>query len=297
MNAKRIVGFGLLAAVTVVVVALALTSRPPQTSRMTVAASFYPLYEFAKNVGGDKVAATNVTPAGAEPHDFEPSPQTLASLQDAKVLIYNGGTFEPWIDAFLRDYKHRAVKASEGIPLAEGHEGRDPHYWLDPVLAAQAVNTIRDSLMAAAPEHADYFRQNAAAYTTQLMQLDADFKGGLQNCGNRTIVTSHEAFTYLAKRYGLELIPIAGISPEEEPSPAKLAEISTLVRSKGIQYVFFESLASPRLADTIAQETGAKTATLDPIEGLNDEDQQKGKDYLAIQRENLSALRTALGCQ
>jgi zinc transport system substrate-binding protein len=270
------------------------TSDGHDPGKLQVTATYYPLYDFAKHVGGDRVQVANLTPAGAEPHEYEPSPKTLAGAQTAPVLIYNGGHFEPWTDNFLKDYRHTAVRAGDGINL-EG--AQDPHFWLDAVLAQQIINNIRDGLIKADPAGEDYYRQNAATYNVKLARLDQEYRDGLANCRLNTVISSHEAFSYVAKRYDLKIVAIAGVSPADEPSAAKLAEISRLVRDTGIQYIFFESLVSPRLADTIAAETGAKTLVLDPIEGLTDADQQQGQDYLSVQRENLANLRTALACR
>lgn len=292
-------------AITLIVVAIAglitygvlQNQKTTEASKMRVAATFYPLYEIAKQIGGDRVTVTNVTPTGVEPHDFEPAASTIADLQNAKVFIYNGAALEPWVEKFLPDFKNTAVNASEGIDLIKGAEGTDPHYWLDPKSAQHSVQTIRDALTAASPSDKDYFMQNATKYSLELSKLDDDIKSGLQTCNSRTVVASHDAFSYFAKRYNLTVESIAGLNPEVEPSAAKLAEITKLVRQKGITYIFYERLVSSKIADTIATETGAKTAVFDPIEGLTNEDQQQGKTYLSIQRENLAALRTALGCQ
>lgn len=274
------------------------------TNKLQVTASFYPLFDFAKNVGGDKVQVTNITPAGAEPHDFAPSPKALADAQKAAVFIYNGGHLEPWTEGFLRDYASVAVQASNGMDLLEAadeehgdEQVRDPHFWLDPVLAQQIVTNIRDGLSKADPANAEYYAKNTADYNAKLAQLDNDYKQGLAECRLRSLVSSHDAFSYLGKRYNLEISAIAGVSTEEEPSAAKLAELSQLVTNKGIKYIFFESLVSPRLADTIAAETGAQTLVFDPIEGLQHEDQQQGKNYLSVQQGNLANLRTALACK
>jgi zinc transport system substrate-binding protein len=273
-------------------------------NRLQVTSSYYPLYDFAKNVGGDKVQVTNVTPAGAEPHDYEPSPKALADAQKSEVFIYNGGHMEPWVNNFVKDYKQTAVKASAGIDLmtADDEENpseqvQDPHFWLDPVLAQAIINNIRDGLSQADPANKDFYAKNASEYNAKLAQLDTDYRQGLASCGLHTIISSHDAFSYLGKRYGLTIASIAGVSTEEEPSAAKLVELSQLVKDQDIKYVFFESLVSPRLADTIATETGAKTLVFDPIEGLTDADQKQGKNYLSVQRENLQNLRTALACR
>jgi zinc transport system substrate-binding protein len=262
-------------------------------SKVSVVASYYPLYDFAKNVGGDKVQVTNLTPPGAEPHDYEPSAKVLAEAQRSDVFVYNGGVFEPWADTFVRDYKQEDVKARSGITIAAG----DPHFWLDPVLAQKIVANIRDGLSKADPANKEYYAKNADSYSAKLAQLDQDFRSGLEHCDQDTIITSHDAFGYVSQRYGFGVESIAGLSPEEEPSAARLAELSDLMNEKGIGYVFFESLVSPVLADTIAQETGAQTLVLDPIEGLSNEDQKQGKDYVSVQRENLANIRTALACE
>jgi len=264
------------------------------TSKLQVTASYYPLYDFAKNVGGNKVQVTNITPAGAEPHDFEPSPKALATAQKSAVFVYNGGHMEPWTAGFVHDYRNVAVKASTGIDLASA---QDPHFWLDPVLAQKIVNNIRDGLSKADPASKGYYEKNALAYNTKLAQLDADYTAGLTACATRTVISSHDAFSYLGKRYNITIASIAGLSPQEEPSAAKLAELSKLAKDQNIRYVFFESLVSPRLADTIAAETGAQTLVFDPIEGLLEADQKQGKDYINVQHENLKNLRRALACQ
>lgn len=275
----------------------------PTSNRLSVVASYYPLYDFARQVGGDKVSITTITPAGAEPHDYEPTPKVLADAEHAAVFIYNGGQMEPWVAGFLSDYKHSAVKASAGIVLqsttGEGTAAQvqDPHFWLDPVLAQQIIKNIQQGLTQADPADAAYFAQNAESYIAKLSQLDKDFRATLASCQTRTLVTSHDAFGYLARRYNLTVYAIAGLTPDEEPSAGKLAELARLVRDQHIRYIFFERLVSPRLADTIAAETGAQTLVFDPIEGVSNAAQTQGKNYLTIQQDNLASLRTALACR
>ncbi|HSD56287.1 MAG TPA: zinc ABC transporter substrate-binding protein [Candidatus Saccharimonadales bacterium] len=283
----------LVAGIAGSIVAITRSDSPTSSKRLQAAASYYPLYDFAKHVGGDKIDVTNLTPAGTEPHDYEPSPKVLISAQDSQVFIYNGGHMEPWAQKFLGDYSHTTVKASQGITL---RPGQDPHFWLDPVLAQQIVNNIRDGLTKADPQHKDYYYQNAVNYNQQLAKLDKAFSGGLASCQQHTVISSHEAFSYLAARYNFTVEAIAGLSPEDEPSAERLTSLSTLVKDSGIRYVFFESLVSPRLADTIAQETGAQTLVFDPIEGLSETDQKQGKNYITIQYENLKNLQQALTC-
>jgi zinc transport system substrate-binding protein len=282
--------------------------------KLSVATTFYPLYEFTKQVGGDKVSVINITPAGAEPHDYEPPAKALVAASKADVFVYNGGTFEPWTEKFVKDYKNTTVKASNGIRLAAGethdhddeqaedaehdHEdAKDPHFWLDPVLAQHVIVNIREGLSKADPGNKAYYQQRAEEYISKLKQLDQEYATGLQSCRLHTIVASHGAFSYVASRYGFTVEAITGLSPETEPSASRLAELTEHVKEEGISHIFFEHLVSTRLADTIAQETGAQTLVLDPIEGLTNEAQKDGKDYLSIQRENLRNLRTALACK
>jgi zinc transport system substrate-binding protein len=297
MNRTRLA----LAIIVLLILAGALVLFSTRTSmpntKMQVTATFYPLYEFARQVGGDKIDVTNATPAGAEPHDYEPTPKQLVAAQKAGVFIYNGASFEPWVEKFLPEYTGTRVAGSDGIALRAEGATHDPHYWLDPVLAQKTVNTIRDGLGKADPGNATYYTQQAAEYNAKLAKLDTDIKHGLASCKKRTVVTSHDAFGYFAARYNVEVAPIAGLSPTEEPSAAKLAELSGLVKREGLTHIFFESLVSPRLAETLASETGAKTAVFDTIEGIPYEEQQQGKDYIHVQRENLRSLRQALACE
>ncbi len=303
MKLRKLVQLSALIAVVGLGTAYAVhrNETPASNNTLSVVASFYPLYNFAQEVGGSHVTVTNTTPAGAEPHDYEPAPRDLVRAQNAQVFIYDGGTLEPWVNKFLGGYRHVPVKASEHINLhtatIEGQSGvKDPHFWLDPVLAQTIVRNIERGLIQADPNHRDDYTKNANAYVAKLKQLDADFAQGLASCQQHQIITSHEAFGYVASRYGFTATAIAGISPDEEPSAGKLAELATLAKREHINYIFFESLVSPRLADTIAQESGAKTIVFDPLEGLTHEAQTQGKNYLTVQRENLANLRTALAC-
>lgn len=272
-------------------------------SALRVTASFYPLADFAKQVGGDRVLVTNLTPAGAEPHDFDPSPRDVATLQTSSVFIYNGASLEAWVDRVLPDLEQRGVvivAASHGIDLRPGTAAAaryDPHFWLDPVLASQEVETIKNSFMTADPANVAWYAKNAAAYQEKLQQLDQAFRRELAHCARRDIVTSHAAFGYLAREYQLTVVPLAGVSPDEEPSPQRLGQIAQFAEQHHIEYIFFETLVSPRLAQTIAQEIGARTIVFDPLEGLSDTDIKQGKDYISVQHENLQHLKTALACQ
>jgi zinc transport system substrate-binding protein len=310
--------FGVLTGIFVLgLLAYFLTSQNPRhqtplssaPEKIRVLTSFYPLAEFAQQVGLDKVAVQNLTPPGVEPHDFEPTPQDLIALQKSQVFIYNGAGLELWLDKLDPDIKKNVefVNASQDLPLLSGetpdedHQNSttrpDPHVWLDPVLASQQVNQVKNGLRAADPANTASYEQHAAEYQQKLLRLDESFRTGLAECERRDIVTSHNAFQYLAKRYNLNVLSISGLTPDEEPTPKALAEVADFVKEHQVKYIFFETLVSPKLAETIAQETGAQTIAFNPLEGLAEAELQQGKNYLSVQNDNLVALKTALGCK
>lgn len=274
------------------------------TDKIQVVASFYPLADFAKNVGGDLADVTNITPAGAEPHEYEPMPRDIVKVNSARLLIYNGNRFDPWAEKIEADLKAKGVEVIKmsGIldslkKSADDGGEYDPHFWLDPVNAQKEADVIADALIKIDKEREKEYNQNRDGFKKQLADLDAEYRNGLANCELRTIVTSHNSFAYLARRYNLETLHILGLSPEEEPSAKTIAEVSDLAKEKNIQYIFFETLVNPKLPETIANEIGAKTLVLNPIEGLTDEELAAGKNYLSVMRENLNNLRIALQCQ
>jgi zinc transport system substrate-binding protein len=288
------------------------SGRAPE-DKLSVTASFYPMAEFTRQVGGDKVDVTTLISPGVEPHDFDPTPQQIAGVYQSRVFIYNGAGLEPWADRLRSELESDGVvvvDASAGIGLRSKETGTrepgspggayssfDPHIWLDPVLAAREVDNIKQGLIVADPGNRETYEVNAETYKRKLDELDKEFREALAGCSRGEIITSHQAFNYLADRYGLNVITISGLSPNEEPSPQKLAEVTSFANENDVKYIFFETLASPKLADTIAAETGAQTLVLNPLEGLNDEEIAAGKDYITVQKENIQNLRTALGCE
>ncbi len=267
-----------------------------QTSNVKVATSFYPLYYFTKEIGRENVDVTNLTPAGAEPHDYEPNTGDIARIEKSDLLIVNGAGFEPWLDKLVSDLKEKKVgilQAAEGLATRP----QDPHVWLDPVLAKQEVARITAALIQRDPTHADSYQANGTQLEERLDVLHAEFQQTLGSCKLKTTIESHEAFGYLVARYGIEQLALTGMSPDQEPSPQALAQLTRLAKEKGITHIFFETLVSPRLAETLAREVGARTLIFDPIEGLTEEDQKGGKDYFSVQRENLTNLAQVLGCQ
>ncbi len=291
-------------------VAAACNQPPRQSPKPLAVASFYPLYEFTRQVAGDRAEVISLVPTGVEPHDWEPAPQDVARIQKAKLVVYNGAGLEPWMDRLLKEAvapEAVVVETTEGMILLStdlpGHEheqertGKDPHVWLDPVLAQFQVERIRDGLVKADPANEATYSENARAFTARLAALHDAFQRGLDQCARRDIVVSHAAFGYLARRYRLTMVPVMGLAPESEPSPAQLASIVRFARRHSVRYIFFETLVSPKLAETLAREVGARTLVLNPVEGLTRGEAEAGKGYIALMEDNLKNLRTALECR
>ncbi len=281
-----------------------LRHRADRPAGIRVVASFYPLGYFAERIVGDLGTVRVVTPAGAEPHDYEPTPGDVAAMHDAQLVILNGGGLESWGSAVTTQLAGSATRVLvAGTDLAtkqldeDGIVGADPHVWLDPALAKRQAAAITVALAAADPVHDREYRLSGDRLAAELDALDTEYRQGLSECASRTIVTGHEAFAYLAARYGLTQVGIAGLSPDEEPSPQQLATVADFVRSHGVTTVFFESLASPKFAETLAAETGATTDELNPIEGLTADEVAAGDTYATVMRANLGRLQKALGCQ
>jgi zinc transport system substrate-binding protein len=303
MNIKIVVGLVLLIAA---VGGLVLMGRRPtaDSQRLRVVTSFYPLYFFASEIGGDRAEVLNITPAGAEPHDYEPTAQDIADIERANLIVLNGGGLEAWGDKIkqvIDPRKTLVVTVGDGLATAQVEEDGetvvDPHVWLSPVLASQMVDKIAISLMQSDPANAVYYEGNAAALKVKLADLDTAYRAGLAQCAKKDFITSHAAFGYIASSYALRQVPISGLSPDAEPSAKQLIEVAQFARQNDVKYIFFEELVSPKLSQTIATEVGAQTLVLDPLEGLAAEDIAAGKNYLTVMQENLANLKTALQCQ
>ncbi len=278
--------------------------------KLTVYASFYQMADFAEKIGGDKVALTTLVPAGTEPHDWEPAAADLAGLEKADVLVYNGAGMEHWVEQVLSSVSNKkllAVEAARGIALLPGvHEedeeaesgeaeaAYDPHVWLSPKNAKAMLNNIKDALAQADPNNKAYYQENCDRFTAELDKLDKEFSDTLAPLPNKDVVVAHQAFGYLCAEYGLNQVAIEGLSPDSEPDPARIAEIIDFVKQNQVKVIFFEELVSPKVAQTVADATGASTDVLNPLEGLTDEQLAAGEDYFSIMRKNLQALQSAL---
>lgn len=264
---------------------------------LTVVASFYPLEYVAEHVGGDLVNVVPLASPGVEPHDLELSPSNVRQVASADLVLYLSG-FQPAVDDALVATKARAFDAATAVQLRASQpdndrsgEAIDPHFWLDPTLLATYATALGQQFAQLDPGHSATYLSNATTLAASLRDLDTTFTDGLAQCERRDIVTSHEAFAYLAARYDLRQIGVAGVDPETEPSPARLLDIRDLVNTTNTTTIFTESLANTAVADAIARDTGATTAVLDPIESV-----AQGDDYASVMSRNLDSLRTALDC-
>lgn len=275
--------------------------------RLQVAASFYPLQWATAQVAGDRADVTSLTPPGVEPHDAELGPQDVATVAGADLVVYlDGFQFQPAVDEAVEQEAADSsydVGPKARLDLTVSRDGNetgeqsstDPHFWLDPTRLADVADAVAGQLGEVDPDHAEAYLDRAAGLRSELEALDQEMRTGLADCAATELVTSHSAFGYLAERYGLTQVGISGLTPDAEPSPKGLAEVAAFVRERDVRTIYYETLVSPSVAETLAEETGATTAVLDPIEGLTDE--SAGEDYLAVMRSNLQTLRQGQRCE
>ncbi|MCH8063098.1 MAG: zinc ABC transporter substrate-binding protein [Chloroflexi bacterium] len=258
-----------------------------------VVTTTYPLQYFAERIGGSAVEVVNLVSPGVEAHDFEPRPADIRLLDRADLVLYNGLGFEPWMGRALSNVSDRPrviVEASKGAA------NDDPHVWLDPLKAAQQVKLIRDALIGADASMSESFAQAGVALIEELQALNNRYADGLASCELTSFVTSHDAFGHLALRYGLDQIPVSGLSPESEPSAGELARLADEILEMGARYLLVEPGGSTRLLQTLASETGAQLLILHPLASLTKAEVQRGEDYFSIMGTNLTTLRTVLQC-
>ena len=284
------------------------------SDKLQVAASFYPMAEFARNVGGDKAEVFVLVPDGAEAHDWEPSPSDLSRLGKAQVFVYNG-VVEPWAKQALTALSERKILAVQtGLGLYEragetheeehhhhdhgcAHGKQDPHVWISPKKAIKQVERITAVLCEADVKNAKYYQDNSAKYVEQLKALDIQLTNLAKDAPRKVFVTAHAAFGHLADDYGLKQLAVNGLSPHAEPTPADLQRLIKVVQEENVRYVFFETLTDPKLAKLVADETGAEISVLDPLEGLNEEGRKNKLDYLQIMQRNIHNLQIALNAK
>jgi zinc transport system substrate-binding protein len=271
--------------------------------KLKVVASFYIPYEFTKNVGGERVEVKNLVPAGAEPHDFEPSPADIRAIEEAHVFVYNGAGMESWVERVLSAVKNRekliVIEMTKGLPLRKVEDEElefDPHAWTDPILVKDMAKNIQEGLIAADSAGSSLYTDNTKAFHAKLDALDAQIREGLKACRLRDFIISHRFMDYLAARYNLTAHALSGLEPSE-PTPQRLAELIRLGREKGIKYIFAERSDALKALEVLARELGAQILTLNTGHGLTAEEERAGKNYLTLMSENLKNLRIGLECR
>ncbi len=296
------------------------------TEKISVVTTLFPLYEFAKEVGKDKVEVTLLLPPGAEAHTFEPKPSDIQKINNADVFLYIGAGMEPWAHDIVDGSNNKElllIDASSKVTLikagehdeheheeeehdheSEEHEEEhnhgeyDPHIWLDFENDQKVVSAIAESLSQKDPANKDFYLKNAQDYNAKLGKLHADYVSSLSDCKqNEFISGGHNAFSYLAHKYNLETISAFGISPDSEPTPQKIKEIVDLTKEHGIKYIYFEKLVNPKMAETIAAEAGATTLVLNPAHNLQKEQFEQGVTFISLMEENLINLKIGLECE
>lgn len=282
------------------------TTKDNQPSdKLTIVTTFYPVYDFTKNIVGDTADVKLLIPAGTEPHDYEPSAKSIAEIQDADAFIYHNENMETWVEETAKGWQEDqpiVIKATEGMTLMAGEEDHehdeshdhshayDPHTWLAPSLAKEEVEGIFNQLSEKFPDKKETFEENTTAYLEKLTELDEEYATSFREAKQKSFVTQHAAFGYLAKEYGLQQVAISGLSSEEEPSPSRLAELKDYVAENEIHYIYFEENASDKIAKTLAEEANVELEVLNPLESLTSEQIKAGEDYISVMKDNLKAL-------
>ena len=272
--------------------------------KITVVATFYPLYDITRKIAGDKLNVDALIPAGVEPHDYEPSPEDIIKLSRAKGFITIGFRFSGIENKLMESYdgKITAIDSKKGITLLnaqggdkgeiERNSGKDPHIWLSPTNMIIIAGNIRDGLKNIDPLNAGLYDENAKKIIEELKLLDSEYRKGLFGCRKSVILTNHRAFAYVARDYGFNQVGISGLEPETEPTAKEIIRIKEEAIKNNATYIFTEELVDARIAQAIAGEIGAKTIVLNPIEGTKN----PNEDYFSLMRANLANLKLALGC-
>ncbi len=268
-----------------------------KNKKIKIYTSIYPLYDFAKKVGKDKVDVTNLVPAGTEPHDWELSTSDLINLEKADMLIYNGAGIENWIDKVINNLDNKNivyVKTSENLNLKKNNSKDsskyDPHTWLSIKNAKKEMESIKNALSKYDPQNKDYYEKNYKVYAKKFDELDKKYLNTLKSIKNKNIIVAHEAFGYLCDEYNIKQEGIEGLNPDSEPDPARMKEIINFAKKNKVKTIFFEELVSPKVAETIAKEINANTEVLNPLEGLSEEQIKNNEDYFSVMEENLKVL-------
>ncbi|OGW20886.1 MAG: zinc-binding protein, partial [Nitrospirae bacterium GWA2_46_11] len=280
--------------------------KQPETKKLRIVTTLFPLYDFAKNIGGEHADVSLLLPPGVESHSFEPKPDDIVKINKAGVFIYTGKHMEPWAEKILKGIDNKSlivVDSSKGINLMkeaeeDGHDHKhgkseqemDPHIWLDFGNAQKMVDNMLEGFIKADAVNADVYRKNAAQYKALLSALDNKFREGLASCSTKYFIHGgHYAFGYMAGRYGLNYISAyRGFSPDSEPSAKRLAELVKNMKKHNVKHIFYEELVSPRVADTIAKETGAALLQLHAAHNITKKEWDKGVTFAGLMEQTLA---------
>jgi zinc transport system substrate-binding protein len=307
VNLRQKAFLGALAVLLLILAAAGFALSPPASAddgRMRVVATFYPLYYFSGQIGGDRVHVEALIPFNSEPHAWEPRPADIVNVDKCRVFVYNGADLEPWVGKFLGTLRNRnsmqVVEATAGLPLGkEAGHGLNPHVWIDPVLAKMQVDNILAKFVRADPANAAYYTGNAENLKSRLDVLDTEYRGGLANRTRNAIVTTHEGFDYIAQRYNFSAFSVLGLSPNQQPGAGKIADIVKVVEDHDLTVVFGEPVYSDRYMQTIANEVkrqSGREITVLILDGLHGKaGPHSNMDYFQMQRENIKNLETGLG--
>lgn len=272
----------------------------PAKNKLKVVTSFYPLYDFASHIAGNRANVSSLIPPGVEPHEWEPTLNDVRRVRDADILVINGAGFEGWSTGIGAK---TLVNTTEGLDLRlTQNDGRDhtvvnPHIWLDPIFAKHQVDMMRAAFARADPANAEYYDENAKKFSAELDALDSSIRQDFASCKKSDFISFHDAFKWFAQRYGLVQHSIQGISPEGEVLPQKIQETVNLARSLGLKVIYSENLVDSRLSDVIASEIpSAKVLVLSPIEGISNTEKANGIGYIEKMKENLANLKDGLEC-
>jgi zinc transport system substrate-binding protein len=307
--------------ISIAVISCKKSDKAPETEtpRLRVVTSLYPVYDFARNIGKQRVELSLLLPPGVEPHSFEPRPADIVNLNKADIFIYTNKFMEPWVGDIIKgidNNKAMLLDSSKGIVFMEEkdedrdhkgrgshrdahiHEGMDPHIWLDLDNAIKMVDTIRDAFIQKDHTGREFYTKNADEYKAVLRELDRRFQTGLSSCKKKVFITGgHFAFGYLARKYGLTYISAYGFSPDAEPTPGQLVKITKLLKQQGLKYIFHEELLMPRVADTLAKETGAQLLFLHGAHNISREEFERGTSFVKLMEKNLENLEKGLECR
>ena len=280
------------------------TDTQDAKKRLKVTTSTFALYDITKHIGGEKVDVEMAIPFGVEVHSFEPTPKTIIEIKKSALFLYSGASLEPWIKKL--NVNENMLDMSQFVELKEihsdeedahHHEHYDPHYWLDIGNMKLLTQKITLELVKLQPENEPYFLSNAASYMNELALLEEGYERGFKECAVREVVLQHNILGYVAPRYKFHVSSLSGLSPDALTNAKKMAELSKMIKKRGIDVLFFESFVSDRMINALAQENGVKVDYLEPLANITARQAKAQMSYVDGMRSNLGKLSSAMKCQ